>query len=63
MGKETGMKINVGKSKTMRFGKNEGFVSISLEGKTLQHVNSFNYFESPVTWKGSCDGGNTLIYG
>ena len=36
--KELGMKINVGKTIEVRIGKNEDFVNISIEGKTVEDV-------------------------
>ena len=53
-GKIFGMKVNVRQNKVKRIGKSEGVVNISLEGKSVEQVNSFKYLRSMVTLNGSC---------
>ena len=40
------MKINVGKTKETRTGKNEDVVNIFLEEKTVEHMNSSEHMRS-----------------
>ena len=56
IGKEFGMKINLGKTEAMRISKNKGFVNIFLEGKPVDQVNSFKYVRNLVTWNGMYGG-------
>ena len=49
LGKESEMKINVGKAKVIRIGKNGGFDNIFLKRKSVEKVNSFRYLRSMVT--------------
>ena len=44
--KSYGMKINSQKTKTMKFGRKPGMVSITLDGVALEQVKDFKYLKS-----------------
>lgn len=44
------MEINIGKTKEMRISKNECYINITLDGKTVEQVNSSKSLGSLVTW-------------
>ncbi|XP_076038213.1 uncharacterized protein LOC143023538 isoform X2 [Oratosquilla oratoria] len=48
------LKINVGKSKVMRYtrGESDSRLEVSIKGEKLEEVNSFRYFGANVTGKG-----------
>lgn len=53
-GKQYGMKINVGKTKTMVIGNIEEKISLKLEGEELEQVEHFKYLGGMIYANGSC---------
>uniref|UniRef100_A0A8D8S3W4 Craniofacial development protein 2 n=1 Tax=Cacopsylla melanoneura TaxID=428564 RepID=A0A8D8S3W4_9HEMI len=53
VGEENGMRINVGKTKVMKIGKEETRINITLGGQQLEQVNSFKYLGAIVNSEGN----------
>lgn len=53
-GKRFGMKINVGKTKVMKIGKEEERMNVVIEGQTLEQVKNFKYLGGMIYTNGSC---------
>jgi hypothetical protein len=53
-GEGYGMKINTSKSKVMKISKQYKPINVEIEGKKLEHVWSFKYLVSVITWNGNC---------
>ena len=54
IGREYGMRVNLGKTKVMKMSKEPGEVNILIEGRKLEQVTSFRYLGSIITSNGSC---------
>lgn len=52
-GQDHGMRINIGKTKVMKIGKEEGQINVALEGIQLEQVKSFKYLGAIVNSEGS----------
>uniref|UniRef100_A0A8D8UAM4 Craniofacial development protein 2 n=1 Tax=Cacopsylla melanoneura TaxID=428564 RepID=A0A8D8UAM4_9HEMI len=53
-GKKYGMKINAGKTKVMKIGREEERMNVVLEGQTLEQVEHFRYLGGMIYSNGSC---------
>ena len=49
-----GLKINIGKTKTMVFGQKDIGKPITIDGIQIQNVEEFEYLNSLVTWDNNC---------
>ena len=53
VGEQNGMRINVGKTKVMKIGKEETRLNITLNGQQLEQINSFKYLGAIVNSEGN----------
>lgn len=53
-GEKAGLKINVGKTKTMVFGKREIEVPMKVGTEAIENVDEFVYLGSTLTWNNDC---------
>ena len=53
-GRSAGLKINVGKTKTITFGREECENEIEIENERIENVNAFTYLRSLQTWDNDC---------
>ena len=53
-GREAGLKINVGKTKTMVFGKEDPEGEIKIGNERIENVKEFVYLGSLSTWDNDC---------
>jgi hypothetical protein len=49
-----GLKINIGKTKTMVFGQKDIENQITEDGTQIQNVEQFEYLGSLITWDNNC---------
>ena len=49
-----GLKVNIGKTKTMAFGQKDIENPITIGGTQIQNVEEFEYLGSLVTWDNNC---------